>query len=74
MNIDALRPAQFPSWEDAPSWVQYRAVDSNGAMWYFEARPDSTFGEWFMPEKGRLEYVGYCDIRDTWRSTLEERP
>lgn len=67
---------QFPSWKDTPSWVKYRAIDRNGTMWHFETRPDCTFGEWFMTQKGRMEYVGYTmtDMEDTWRTTLEERP
>lgn len=59
-----------PSWDDAPEWANYLAMDADGKWYWFELRPvmcASTY-DW----GGRFANAGYSDTK--WSNTLEQRP
>ena len=60
-----------PSWDDAPDWANYLAMDVNGKWWWFEHEPALTIGSW-LPIGGRVQ-VAKGPMVD-YSETLEERP
>ncbi len=69
---------ELPSWDEAPEWAQWRVLNSDGMLVYFENKPKSnngrghdvihsTPGQWFI---GACDYP--CPKR--WQSTIEQRP
>ena len=65
----------LPSWDDAPEWAKWRAVDENGECIWFHKEPYHDHEEW-LRQASRHEYVtagkGYDPTN--WKDSLEERP
>ena len=61
-----------PSWDDAPEWANYLAMDDDGAWYWFECmpKPDKWSGEWGA--EGRE--VMASEPNHKWLDTLEPRP
>jgi hypothetical protein len=67
--------ANKPSWENAPDWANFVAMDSDGIWWWYGGRPEklkdiwqaSSINEMAEPIDGIL---GGAD----WEESLEERP
>lgn len=57
-----------PSWDDAPEWANWLAMDENGEWWWFEYKPHKTAHFW--NSLGRVKPV----VNLEWQETLEERP
>ena len=61
-----------PSWDDAPEWAEWLAMDHAGWAW-FEFRPDYISGSWGaegriealdeMPTKGLARYCALLERR-----------
>lgn len=58
-----------PSWQDAPTWARYLAMDRNGMWLWFECKPTASpsHGEW-------RQNSGRCEPCVRWTATLETRP
>ena len=60
-----------PSWDDAPEWANFLAMDSSGKWYWYENKPHEAGDKFFSPEgifePAKPNYSG-------WRETLEERP
>lgn len=60
------------TWEGAPDWAQWKAIDDDGQEWWFEERPqlvEITQGNCWVSVNGRKELR-----RFDGRNSLEERP
>lgn len=58
------------SWNDAPEWAQYLAMDSNGAWYWYSHKPTVEDGDyvWYFVD-GR-----YKRADSDWKESLESRP
>ena len=59
-----------PDWKDAPEWVNYLAMDSDGEWFWYECSPRSGPMSWIVSE-GDHTYAG---TEPYWRGTKEARP
>lgn len=66
-----------PSWDDAPDWANWLAMDPDGLWYWFAIEPDFENNEWI----NGLEYMTASDKPDEsgidWDhsfDTLERRP
>ena len=59
-----------PSWDTAPSWANYLAMDEDGEWRWFEYEPYSTTSFWAL-RKGRSMSASEAI---NWDESLEERP
>ncbi len=59
------------SWDDAPEWAKWRAMDGDGAVWYYENRP-TWHKEGYWLNNGRLHFRG--NVFRFPQNSLEERP
>lgn len=60
-----------PSWDDAPDWANYRAMDEDEAWYWYEYEPTQK-GFFWDKQGGRSQLI--LDSSDNWRDSLEERP
>lgn len=63
---------QLPDWDTAPKWAMYRAVDQNGHLNYYDAKPFLSEREWW-PDGDFCEKSVVVDSTN-WRESLEQRP
>jgi len=62
-----------PSWDDAPEWANYKAMDGNGRWFWYEkvpVRASNSVAMWF-------EFHGQvksCFELPDWAATLQKRP
>lgn len=60
-----------PSWDDAPEWAQWLAVDSDGYWYWYEKKPESETEDcMWVDDGGKVERA----FLEDWRLSLEERP
>lgn len=73
--LDALKPATFADWDNAPKWANWYAADANGCGYYYEYKPRKyiALNEWDS-SGGRSIDAGASDNLTNWRETLEHRP
>lgn len=65
---------QLPIWKDAPEWANWRAVDANGDLFYYEKEPFHGNDEWYVRVvESKSEFAGTFDVVD-WQNSLECRP
>ena len=57
-----------PSWDDAPEWANWLAMDSDGSWYWFQNKPYEGNVVWHS-EAGHVEPVNVPD----WKDTLESR-
>lgn len=59
-----------PSWNDAPEWAQYLAMDSDGVWCWYRSKPtpDDHFCIWFSTD------CRYEHVDSDWQDSLESRP
>jgi hypothetical protein len=64
-----------PSWEDAPEWAKYLAMDGQGGWYWFEKKPKPNifFSQWIPKDLTRCEKA-YVDDQEYWNDSLEKRP
>jgi len=61
-----------PSWDDAPSWAQWLAMDPNGRWFWFSDEPVwGEFEEEWTPNRGRYEGAHFSESAE---SSKERRP
>lgn len=53
----------------APDWVNYVAMDADGAIWAYEFPPEEDGGQWY-PYEGKAEQLYEYN---NWRETLTSR-
>lgn len=60
-----------PSWESAPDWANWLAMDSNGVWFWYENEPHIEDKTRFLAEGKCLEVPAYAD---GWQNSVEKRP
>lgn len=61
-----------PSWEKAPEWAKWLAMDESSEWFWFEFKPVKGHDAWFVKDKGR--YCNAYHVNEGWGETLERRP
>lgn len=56
------------TWDKAPEWANYKAIDPNGWVYWFEFKPTLSLHGW--QTNGRSRLAG----RPNWETSLEKRP
>ena len=61
-----------PSWDDAPEWANYMAMDECGEWWWYECEPIEMNGYWTSSNGNRMStnLAPYLP----WRESSERRP
>jgi len=59
-----------PSWENAPLWANYTAMDDNGEWFWYENETELDDGYWITIGK----YENACVYSLGWKESLEPRP
>jgi len=64
-----------PSWEDAPEWANWLALDDFGEWWLFENKPSFNSGVRWVDFAGGAKKWSSCFSSETWMasSSLERR-
>jgi len=62
---------------NVPEWVTHYSIDADGAMYYYEEKPevDEDEDDTMWIAKGRIEYSGIIlesNLFGDWRETLHE--
>ena len=69
-SVDKRFTTQKPSWENAPEWANFLAMDITGDWFWYEFEPELT------PDSF-ITYCGYIELAKRksvdWKSTLEKR-
>lgn len=60
-----------PSWNEAPDWATYLAMDADGQWHWYEVKPYWADGEWLIVEYTCALSAG---ASDTAEESLEPRP
>ena len=65
-----------PSWDEAPEWAQWFAVDGSGAHCWYETEPAmwDEFNAWDATSAEEYGKYRLILVRPDWRETLERRP
>lgn len=63
-----------PSWDDAPEWAEYLAMDGDGNWCWFEQEPELSVFTGTWDAQSRFEFADQLLVRREWRDTLEKRP
>lgn len=73
-------PQPAPSWEHAPAWARFVAIDADGQWSWYENRPypetdlgSDEFTLWDADE-GRIQPISSGLRFDGWENSLQERP
>ena len=61
---------QRESWDDAPEWVQWGAVDEDGRSFYFTEKPIAGESHWYCSANALAFERKTLD----WQTSLEKRP
>ena len=61
-----------PSWNDAPEWAKWLAMDKDGFWYWYEKSPFTGEKAWWA-EGGKCEKAGEPNT-DDWTNTLAMRP
>ena len=63
-----------PSWDEAPEWANWLAMDGNGLWYWYEVEPDkSDILGYFYAENGG-KYVAAISPTSEWTESLARRP
>ena len=62
-----------PSWDDAPEWAEWLAMDQDSEWWWFENEPGGDDNAEWLPNGGSQRAKITC-CEDTWTESLEPRP
>lgn len=60
-----------PSWENAPEWANWLAMDYDGTWWWYSNLPKFDNGEW-LPGSGTKCEIAVLETDP--ETTLEPRP
>lgn len=60
-----------PSWNDAPEWANYLAMDADGQWYWYSGKPNASIERDMFSSK-----AGICELAKTnkWHESLEKRP
>lgn len=61
-----------PTWDDAPDWANYMAMDGNG-VWYFYASRPSVLVSCWSPAHNSDQRMERAHQETPWRESLEVR-
>ena len=62
-----------PSWDEAPEWAQFLAMDRDWEWYWYENEPDSLeFNACWGSLNGRTQFAGRTN--PLWRESKEKRP
>ncbi|XTQ92600.1 hypothetical protein ACQR5W_11815 [Xanthomonas sacchari] len=61
-----------PSWDTAPEWANWLAMDEDGEWLWYELKPFKSFENGFWVSAARCQPVTQPD--KGWDETLESRP
>ena len=63
-----------PSWDEAPEWANWLAMDEDGSWGWFEVAPE--INEYFEMWYSECAYLPACKYYgdDYWTESLERRP
>lgn len=77
-NVKAHTRIVRPSWDEAPTWAQWLAQDSNGEWFWFEFEPSPVeqrppeVNFWLL-EHGNFQRARVTPVYEDWNLTLEKR-
>ena len=60
-----------PSWNEAPEWANFLAMNQNGDWIWYEYEPNPRFGVWWISREGRYEMA--YEAPKNWSESLEVR-
>lgn len=59
-------------WEDAPDWAEWRTVDKNGQVTFWEKQPHAhLLSKYWVDDAGGNRK--YCEV-DNWQYKIQKRP
>ena len=59
-----------PSWNDAPEWANWLAMDDDGCWYWHKNEPNMESGGWYSDSRSEIIKINY----DYWTTTLEKKP
>lgn len=67
-------PSTKPSWQDAPKWANWLAMDSNGGWFWYASKPkvEHIPNPLAFLDSGDGEAMAV--VSENWQQTLEQRP
>lgn len=63
-----------PSWDDAPKWAKYLAMDADGFWCWYENEPFPTIDKNNLAWNSIGKYKIAFSPLDIWKDSLKERP
>lgn len=51
-----------PTWDGAPEWASYLALDGKGRWYWYEHEPNYRFGVWWIDREGRVALASEMPI------------
>lgn len=68
-----------PSWDGAPEWANYLAMDSDGGWYWYQCKPErGSYDVWVYKKVGKVALASTRtntkDDFSVWHETLEKRP
>ena len=62
-----------PSWDDAPEWAQWLAMDEDGRWWWYEEKPVLQTNYFYWLGSKMEESLPVLDKSMVWDESLEQR-
>ena len=62
-----------PSWDDAPEWAQWLAMDESGRWWWYEEKPVLQTNYFYWLGSKMEESLPVLDKSMVWDESLEQR-
>ena len=62
-----------PSWDDAPEWAQWLAMDEDGRWWWYEEKPVLQTNYFYWLGSKMEESLPVLDRSMPWDKSLEKR-
>ena len=62
-----------PSWDDAPEWAQWLAMDESGRWWWYEFKPVCKEEYWLGDDFGNGDMEEALPNTSFWDKSLEQR-
>ncbi len=62
-----------PSWDDAPEWAQWLAMDEDGRWWWYEEKPVLQTNYFYWLGSKMEESLPVLDKSMAWDESLEKR-
>ena len=59
-----------PSWDEAPEWANWLAMDESGNWFWYQEKPVDGNGCFVANSSGKFALASYSD----WEESLERRP